>query len=365
MKKFKKALSLLAAVCLLAVLCCQIALADSYYSDVITLRPDYKGQTEGILKGSDYLRNTHIPDSELDADYLPWMQAAVGDFFTEEYFHQYQVYYKCVLAGLIQEGDDLDLALVIKKGGSSAPTAPAKELVSMTSSLVPVPEHYAGRTTGIVSYGDVQWNDALDLHTPYEIWMKMEYGADFTEGALHEYQLYWLAVEEGYVTAGEDMDLSLILDTEVYSDGSTVLVSTALLEARYQAMRLPSIIICAILLILILAGTIVWLFCDSNKHYKAYLARGGAVGQKAEAPAGPVLNRRQVVMLNLFGNEVSATVRKDEADTVFSFSYVLGDQQVNASGEIRDGRYVVTEDPAGVGKMVIKDIVSKLNDAWE
>lgn len=363
--KMKKVLSLLVAICLIVAFCCQFAFAETYYSDVIDLRPDYKGQTEGVLKGADYPRNTHIPDSDLDADYQPWMQAAVGDHFTEEYFHQYQVYFKCVLAGIIKEGDDLDLSLVIKKGDAgSAPSAPVKELVGMTSSLVPVPENYAGRVTGIVSAADVAWDDALGLYDPYEMWMKMEYGSDFTEGALHEYQLYWLAVEAGYVEVGEDMDLSLILDTEVYSDGSTVLVSSALLDARYQAMRLPSAIICGVLLVVIFAATVVWLFLDSNKRYKAYLARGGAAEEKKEEPAGPVLNRKQVVTLNLFGNEVLATVLKDEADTAFSFSYTLGENKVNASGEIKDGQYIVTEDPAGVGKMVIRDIVSKLTDEW-
>ena len=90
----------------------------------------------------------------------------------------------------------------------------------------------------------------------------------------------------------------------------------------------------------------------------------GVKEAKAEEPAGPVLNRKQVVTLNLFGNEVLATVLKDEADTVFSFSYTLGDKEVTASGEIKDGQYVVTDDPAGVGKMVIKDIVSMLTDEW-
>lgn len=363
--KMKKAISLILVLCLALALCCSTAFA-AYYSDVINLRPDYKGVTEGVLKGTDYLRNTHIPDSDLDSDYQPWMQAAVGDHFTEEYFHQYQVYYKCVLAGVINEGDDLDLSLVIKSGESSnVPAAPVKELVGMTSSLIAVPENYAGRTEGIVSAADVEWNDDLGLDDPYEIWMKMEYGSDFTEGALHEYQLYWKTVEAGYVEAGEDMDLSLILDTEVYSDGSTVLVSDALLDAKYQAMRVPSIIICAVLMVVILAATIVWLFLDSNKRYKAYLARGGAAAEPKEEVSGPVLNRKQVVELNLFGNVVFAVVLRDEDATAFSFAYELNGRKINAFGEIRDGQYVVTEDPAGVGKMVVKDIVSKLTDEWE
>lgn len=365
--KMKKTVSLLAAFCLSTVLFCQAAFAAGYYSTVIDLRSDYKGVTEGILLGKDYLRNTHISDADLDADYLPWMKAAVGDYFTEEYFHQYQVYYKCVNAGFIKEGDDLDLSLVIHEGEASGdtPAVPAKELVGMTSSLVDVPENYAGRTEGIISGAAVTWKDGIGMDDPYEIWMKMEYGSDFTEGSLHEYQLYWKAVEAGCAEAGADLELSLILDTEVYSDGTTVLVSDALLDAKYQAMRLPSIIICAVLMIVILAATILWLIYDSNKRYKAYLARGEAVAEKAEEQTQPVLEQKQEVGLNLFGNEVLVTVLRDKAAGVFRFSYELDGRKINASGNILDGRYVVTEDPSGVGKMVIKDIVSKLTDEWE
>ena len=328
------------------------------------MRPDHQGQYEGILKASDYQENTHITEDNLDDDYQPWMQAAVGDYFTEAYYHNYCVYWQCVYAGIINKGEDLDLSLVIKKSdGSSAPVAPVKELVGMTSSLVPVPENYSGRTEGIVSAADVAWDDSLSLDGGYELWMKMEYGSDFTEGSLHEYQLYWLAVEAGYVEAGEDMDLSLILDTEVYSDGSTVLVSSALLDAKYQAMRLPSIIVCAVLIVVILAAAIIWLFHDSNKRYKAYLARGGVAEEAKEKAAEPVM-KKQVVVIDLFGNQVPATVLRDETATVFSFSYTLGDNHVKASGEIQDGKYVVTEDPAGVGKMVVNSIVAKLTDEW-
>ena len=365
--KMKKAISFLVVLCLIVVFCCQFAFADTYYSDVVTLLPDFKGQTEGILDGDDYPENTHITEADLTRPYEPWMAAAVGDYFTEEYYHNYCVYWQCVYAGIIKKGDDLDLSQIIKKSdGTNTPATPVKELVGMASSYIEVPENYAGRTEGVISAADVLWDDALSLDGAYGLWMKMEYGSDFTEAALHEYQLYWKTVEAGYVEAGKDLDISVILNTELYSDGSTVVVNNTLLDARYKAMRMPSLIVCAVILVLIFAGTTIVLFHGSNKRYKAYLASGGAAAKeaKAEEPAGPVLNRKQVVTLNLFGNEVLATVLKDEADTVFSFSYTLGDKEVTASGEIKDGQYVVTDDPAGVGKMVIKDIVSMLTDEW-
>lgn len=362
----KKSIVTLLMLILCATLLCSGALA--YTSDVIDLRSDYKGATEGILKGSDYPENSHIVD--LDEDYLPWMQAAVGDFFTEEYLHQYQVYWKCVAVGFIKPGDDLDLSLVIKEGDSTdAPAEPIVELVGMTSEYLGLPTDYAGRYEGIISGTEYPRNDSIGLEDPYETWMRLEFGSDFDESALREYQLYWKAVEAGVIQPGEDLDLSVVMDTEVYSNGSTLSVGSPLLAAKYHAMRLPTAIICGVLIVVIIAISVVVMFWQSNRRYQKYLARGGATedaeGNDPQKDDDPFV-LTQNITLDIFGNKVPVTVQRDEAGTIFRFAYVLDGRTIDAVGEIRDGDYVVTHDPSGVGKMVIKDIKALLaDDAWQ
>lgn len=370
--KRRTLIPLLAAVCLL--LCMSQALAVS--STVIDLRDDYKGMTQGVLLGKDYLENTHIKNPEdLDADYMPWMQMAVGDYFTEEYFHQYQVYWKCVNAGVISAGDDLDLSLVISLEEAPAGSAkPEKSVVGMESSVISLPQGYAGRTSGVIKTGETARREGLDLNTAYEAWMRMEYGSDFDEAALHEYQVYWKAVDAGLVIEGEDLDLTAVLDTVVYSDGTSKLTPEAQAmrdqrayaeqEARFQAMRLPTGIVCGILLIVILALSVFLLLRGSNRRHKEFLARGSV----ADAPKVPEEERfplRQTVMLNLFGNQVPVELCADRDRTRFMFRYTLDGKEIHAAGEICDGKYVVTDDPSGVGGMVIRDIVSKLTDQWD
>lgn len=272
MKKIKEKLIVIISVCLLSLAFVFPVFAD-YSSDVIDLRPDYKGATEGILLGKDYLNNPHITD--LDEDYQAWMQLATGDYFTEEYLHQYQVYWKCVEAGFIEAGDDLDLSKVIKEDDGSGQKEEAPVTVDhFESSMIEIPEEYTGLTEGVLSGSEYAIIDGIDENSEYQNWMKMEYGSHFTKDFLDQYKVYRAAVNSGIINAGEDLDLGKVFDTTVYSDGTREISEAAqalkdeMEIARFQAMKTPTLIICIVLVIVISIVSVIWMRNGTQKKYK-------------------------------------------------------------------------------------------------
>lgn len=72
----------------------------------------------------------------------------------------------------------------------------------------------------------------------------------------------------------------------------------------------------------------------------------------------------QVVPLNVFGSDVEVTFVQDAAGTQYSFSYFFANNDIEASGEIVDGVYTLTDDPSGFACEIELEVYAALTSEW-
>lgn len=73
----------------------------------------------------------------------------------------------------------------------------------------------------------------------------------------------------------------------------------------------------------------------------------------------------QTVTLNVFGSDVDVAFVEDAAGERYSFSYNFAGNDIEASGQIVDGVYTMTEDPSGFAVEIEQEVYAALGSSWE
>lgn len=72
----------------------------------------------------------------------------------------------------------------------------------------------------------------------------------------------------------------------------------------------------------------------------------------------------QTVTANLFGDDIDVNMIVNQNETGFTMEYIALGDLITAYGEIKDGEYIITEDPTGFASMMIENVVPLLTDEW-
>lgn len=101
--------------------------------------------------------------------------------------------------------------------------------------------------------------------------------------------------------------------------------------------------------------------CGGSNDPNPGTSAPAAPSQSQPAPAKYLT---QKVTLSVFGMDVEVTFVQDASASQYSFSYQFAGNDIEASGEIEDGVYTLTEDPSGFASEIELEVYAALTDAW-